>query len=80
MGTQVKKIILSSLINLVFGVLIGGCVVIPGMSAGTVMILCGIYGALIGHVNGFYKSKKQFISAIIFLVPLGIGGVIGILH
>lgn len=58
--------------------MIGGCMVVPGISAGTIMILCGLYGALLGHASGFYKSKKQFFDALAFAVPLALGGMIGI--
>jgi len=64
-------------LNLLFGFLIGACLLIPGMSAGTVIILLGIYGALIGHLNGFYRSRENFIKAFVFLTPLAIGGTLG---
>jgi len=60
------------------GALIGGCMIVPGMSAGTVMILCGIYGTLLGHINGFYKDKKHFFDAVFFLIPIALGGMVGI--
>ena len=42
------------------------------------MILCGIYGTVIAHINGFFKTKQQFIAGLIYLLPIAIGGVIGI--
>lgn len=53
--------------------------VVPGMSAGTVIILVGLYGALIGHICNFYKGKRQLREAVIFAVPLGAGAGVGIL-
>ena len=53
--------------------------IIPGMSAGTVIILVGLYGGLLAHLNGFYKSKKNFIDALMFAIPLLLGAVIGLL-
>ena len=52
--------------------------IVPGMSAGTVIILCGLYGVLLGHVSGFYKSKGAFWDAVRFFIPLMIGAVVGI--
>ena len=66
-------------INALKGFIIGGIVLIPGMSAGTVIILVGLYGALIGHLNGFYKGKQNFTDALIFILPIAIGGALGIL-
>jgi len=74
-----KKMVAANAMLVVKGALIGGCMIVPGMSAGTVMILCGLYGVLIGHISGFYKSKQQFLDAIKFVIPLAIGAIIGIL-
>ena len=71
---------LDMLINMLKGFIIGCIVLIPGMSAGTVIILVGLYGTLIAHLNGFYKSKKNFIDAVIFVLPIAIGGAIGIYY
>jgi putative membrane protein len=73
-----KKSILTNLLLFIKGAAIGGCMIVPGMSAGTVIILCGLYGALIGHINGLFKSKKHFIDAVIFFIPLALGAVVGI--
>ena len=56
----------------------GGCNVVPGMSGGTVIILLGIYEAMIGSVNGLFKSKKQFKDGLIYLAPIAIGMAVGI--
>jgi len=74
-----RKKIIDCTINFVFGVLIGGTIIVPGLSAGTIMILCGIYGIVIGHVNGLFKSKKNFLDAMIYLAPIAVGGIVGIL-
>jgi len=43
-----------------------------------VIILCGLYGVLIGHINGLFKSKKQFLDAVVFAIPLALGALVGI--
>ena len=73
-----KSLIIKHLLHFAFGILIGGCIVTPGMDSGTMIILCGMYGALLANVNGLFKSKKQFIDGVIFLVPIALGAVTGI--
>jgi len=73
------KAILAHLLNFCIGVLVGASIVVPGFSAGTILILCGIYGLIIFNINGMFKSKKQFFSAIIFLTPIALGAIGGII-
>lgn len=73
-----KKTILAQVLLFAKGAIIGGCMVVPGISAGTIIILCGLYGALLCHISGFYKSKKQFFDALAFAIPLALGGAVGI--
>jgi len=73
-----KKTIAANLLLFIKGALIGACMIVPGLSAGTVIILCGLYGALLGHLNGMFKSKKQFLDALVFGLPLALGAVVGI--
>jgi putative membrane protein len=73
-----KKSLLTFILLFIKGALVGGCMIIPGMSAGTVIILVGLYGVLIGHLNGLFKSKKQFLDAVVFGVPLALGALMGI--
>lgn len=78
MDKNKSNIFIVSLFNFLKGIVIGGCVIIPGMSAGTVIIIFGLYSTLIGHLGNFFKSKKNFLNACVFLAPLGLGGLIGI--
>ena len=73
-----KKSLLTFILLFIKGALVGGCMIIPGMSAGTVIILVGLYGVLLGHASGFYKSKKKFVGALAFFIPLALGALIGI--
>ena len=66
------------MVNLLFGVIIGAGAIIPGISAGTVLVICGIYATVITNVNDLFKSKKQFIDGVIYLTPLFIGAVLGV--
>ncbi len=62
--------------RLACGVIIGiGCV-LPGVSGGIMAISMGLYEKMVGAVSGFFRAVKK---NIVFLVPLAIGGVIGIL-
>lgn len=58
------------------GVIIGVANIIPGVSGGTLAITLGLYEKLIHAVNTFFKELKK---NIMFLIPFGIGVVIGIL-
>jgi len=57
------------------GALIGAGAILPGISSGVLCVIFGIYDQLVDAVLGIFKDfKKNFW----FLLPLGIGGVIGI--
>lgn len=73
-----KKSVLNYLLYFVYGIFVGGCILVPGMSSGTLLIVLGLYGLLITHLTGFYKSKKQFLNALLFFGTLGAGVLIGI--
>lgn len=57
------------------GTLIGAGAILPGISSGVLCVIFGIYDQLVDAVLGIFKDfKKNFW----FLLPLGIGGLIGI--
>ncbi len=57
------------------GICIGAGAILPGISSGVLCVIFGIYDKLVESVLGlFHHFKKNFL----FLLPLGIGGVIGI--
>ncbi len=64
---------LSDMIN---GLVIGVSMLIPGVSGGTVALICGIYYKLIAAVDTFFENPKENFK---FLISVAIGGVIGIL-
>ncbi|MFS1515276.1 DUF368 domain-containing protein [Bacillus sp. SCS-151] len=57
--------------NLYRGFLMGTSDLIPGVSAGTIAVILGIYNRLIQAINSFFSKdwKKQ----LGFLIPLGVG-------
>lgn len=62
--------------NFIKGAVIGGAMLIPGVSGGTTAIVLGIYDDLIHAVSSFFQNIKQNIA---FLLAVGIGGVVGVL-
>lgn len=68
------------IINFFKGMIVGISNVIPGVSGGTIAVCLGIYEKLISTIGNFFKNfKKTFKENMIFLIPLGLGAVIGIL-
>lgn len=60
--------------RLLQGFVIGVCMLIPGLSGGTVAVLMGIYDDLLQSVAVFHKQPKQ---SMVRLSAVGMGGVIG---
>lgn len=58
------------------GMWIGGTMTVPGVSGGSMAMILGIYGNIINAVGAFTKNIRK---NIIFLLCLGIGGLLGIL-
>lgn len=57
------------------GVVIGVANIIPGVSGGTMMVAMGIYDKLISAITGLFRNFKKSFR---FLLPIGIGMVLGI--
>ncbi|MCL2576076.1 MAG: DUF368 domain-containing protein [Defluviitaleaceae bacterium] len=64
------------ILNAVKGIFIGLALVIPGLSASTLAVVMGMYDELINNINGL---RKEFKKSVKFLLPVGIGAMIGIL-
>lgn len=58
------------------GIIFGVANVIPGVSGGTIAVVLHIFDRMIDAINHFTKDIKKHIM---FLAPLGIGAVVGIL-
>ncbi len=58
------------------GLIIGGTMLVPGVSGGSMAMILGIYDRLISSVSSFMKNKKE---NLIFLVVFSMGGILGVL-
>ena len=58
------------------GIAIGAANVVPGVSGATLAVIFRVYDKLIASINSLFKDMKNSLK---FLIPLGIGMVIGIL-
>ena len=51
---------------------------VPGVSGGTIAFILGFYDQFIGSINDlFYGKKEQRIKALIYLLKLGSGWILG---
>ena len=68
------------IINFLKGMIIGIANIIPGLSGGTMAILVGVYEKLIDTIGNFFKKfKETFVENMIFLIPIGLGAVVGVI-
>lgn len=58
------------------GIIVGVANVIPGVSGGTIAVVLHIFDRMIDAINHFTKDIKKHIM---FLAPLGVGAVVGVL-
>lgn len=65
--------------TLLKGMAIGVSNVIPGISAGTLMVLLGIYDELVEAIGNILTNKSKRKDYLLFLLPLVIGAVGGVL-
>jgi len=63
------------LFRLVKGVLVGIGFIIPGLSGGVLAVILGIYEPLMRFLGNL---REKFIRNVLFFLPVGIGGVIGV--
>lgn len=62
------------LLTLMKGALIGGTMMVPGCSGGSMAMILGIYDQLVSSVSSFFKSiKKNLIFLLIFVFGAGCG-------
>ena len=67
---------MSFFINYMKGIFIGSGAILPGISSGVFCVIFGIYEKLINSIlNLFHDFKKNMF----FLLPIGLGGITGIL-
>lgn len=68
-------ILLRKIKNIFIGILIGAGAILPGVSSGVICVITGIYDKLI---NAIFSLCKDFKKNFAFLLPLAIGGFIGV--
>ncbi|MRS04730.1 DUF368 domain-containing protein, partial [bacterium] len=73
--TKNKDGLLSWFIRLIKGVLVGIGAIVPGLSGGVLMVIFGIYEPLIKFLANI---KHKFFQNVLFFIPIGVGGVIGV--
>lgn len=62
--------------NCAKGIFIGAGAILPGISSGVLCVIFGIYEKLLDSILNFFKDFRNNIK---FLLPLLIGGAIGVL-
>ncbi len=79
-GKQTKIIDKSNCFVFLKGAVIGGTMLVPGVSGGSMAMILGIYNRLIGAVSSFLKDVKgNILFMIIFVAGAGVG-MIGLSH
>ena len=58
----------------ILGLFIGLAVIVPGVSGSTVAIMFGLYASMLYAIGNIFKDFKRCVK---FLIPIGIGAVIG---
>lgn len=58
------------------GVIVGGSMLVPGVSGGTMAMLLGIYDSLISSVSSFFQHPKKALKV---LIPFVIGALLGMI-
>lgn len=60
------------------GAWIGGTMMIPGVSGGTMAMIMGIYDHLLGAINSLLTNKEKRKESLFFLLKFCVGGLAGI--
>lgn len=71
-----KASILDWFIRLIKGVLVGIGFIVPGLSGGVLAVILGLYEPLMQFLGNL---KEKFLKNLLFFIPVGIGGIIGVL-
>ena len=64
------------IVNLGKGILIGAGCILPGISSGVLCVIFGIYEKLLDSILNFFKDVHKNFK---FLLPIALGGIIGII-
>ncbi len=74
-NTENKKSIVDWLLRLLKGILVGVGFITPGLSGGVLAVVFGIYEPLMRFLGNL---RNKFIKNLLFFIPVGIGGIIGV--
>ena len=66
----------SKIMIMLKGMIVGGTMMVPGVSGGSMAMILGVYDKLISSVSSFFKDK---LASFIFLALFALGGGVGIL-
>ena len=72
---QNKSKVIDWIVRLLKGVLVGIGFITPGLSGGVLAVVFGIYEPLLRFLGNL---REKFLKNFLFLLPVGIGGVIGV--
>jgi putative membrane protein len=73
--SEQKKRLLDWILRLLKGVLVGIGFITPGLSGGVLAVVFGIYESLMRFLGNI---RENFVRNLLFFLPVGIGGVIGV--
>ncbi|MDR0287801.1 MAG: DUF368 domain-containing protein, partial [Clostridiales bacterium] len=76
MECNATEVNVKNIIHFFKGIFIGLAVVIPGLSGSIFAVAVGLYEKMLEAVNNLRKSPKE---SILFLLPIVLGAVVGIL-
>ena len=65
-----------SLLTFCKGMVVGGTMLVPGVSGGSMAMILGVYDRLVSSVSSFFKHKRE---SFLFLVTFALGGGVGAL-
>lgn len=64
------------LITILKGFVIGGTMLVPGVSGGSMAMILGIYDRLISSVSSFFKNVKRNLLFLVLFVAAALGGIL----
>ncbi len=70
-----KNSVLEWFIRLIKGIFVGIGFIVPGLSGGVLAVVFGLYEPLMKFLGNL---KEKFLKNLVFFIPVGIGGIIGV--
>ncbi len=72
---QQEKFNMNKFLIFIKGLIIGGTMMVPGVSGGTMAMILGIYDRLISSISSFNRNRRD---NLLFLAIMATGGILGI--